>query len=76
MKVKIKSWNALATWVWNIENESQCAICQSDFESPCPRCKVPGDECPPSKMINKKILLQDFEFISLFFYLFSKKKIL
>lgn len=48
MKVKINSWNAIATWVWDIDSESNCTICQLPFESPCPKCKVPGDECVPS----------------------------
>lgn len=48
MKVRINAWNAIATWVWDIENENYCTICQLPFESPCPKCKVPGDECVPS----------------------------
>jgi anaphase-promoting complex subunit 11 len=47
MKVKINSWNAVATWKWDIETEECCTICQFAFESPCPRCKVPGDDCVP-----------------------------
>ena len=47
MKVKINSWNAVATWKWDIENEDCCTICQFAFEMPCPRCKVPGDDCVP-----------------------------
>ena len=47
MKVKIDSWNAVATWKWDIESEECCTICQYAFESPCPRCKVPGDDCVP-----------------------------
>src|SRR4051794_36812547 len=23
-----------------------CAICHSDYDSACPTCKVPGDDCP------------------------------
>lgn len=47
MKVKINSWHAVATWKWDIESADSCAICQFAFESPCPRCKVPGDGCIP-----------------------------
>lgn len=25
-----------------------CGICQSSFETCCPKCKIPGDSCPPS----------------------------
>jgi anaphase-promoting complex subunit 11 len=46
MKVKIKKWKGVATWLWDIE-EVKCTICQSDFESPCPKCKTPGDDCVP-----------------------------
>ena len=34
MKVEIKSWHAMATWMWNIDNEDSCAICNYPFESP------------------------------------------
>lgn len=47
MKVKINSWQAVATWKWDIQNAESCAICQFAFESPCPTCKMPGDECIP-----------------------------
>jgi hypothetical protein len=26
MKIKIKSWNAVATWVWNLDKDT-CTIC-------------------------------------------------
>ncbi len=47
MKVKINSWNSVATWKWDIENADKCTICQSEFEAPCPRCRIPGDDCVP-----------------------------
>lgn len=47
MKVKIESWHAVGTWKWDIENYECCTICLSPFESPCPRCKFPGDDCVP-----------------------------
>lgn len=31
MKVKIKSWQAVATWKWDIEDVDACAICQFAF---------------------------------------------
>ena len=48
MKFKVLAWNGVATWVWDIKNEMNCTICQLPFESPCPRCKTPGDDCIPS----------------------------
>ena len=49
MRVKVQTWNAVATWVWDIENQTDCTICQFPLESPCSKCKFPGDDCPPSK---------------------------
>lgn len=52
MKVKIVQWNAVASWVWDLETDNQqCSICQVPFESTCPRCKIPGDDCPPGIII-------------------------
>jgi hypothetical protein len=31
------------------DDDEVCGICQSAFESTCPECKVPGDDCPLSK---------------------------
>jgi hypothetical protein len=31
------------------DDEEVCGICQSAFESTCPECKVPGDDCPLSE---------------------------
>jgi anaphase-promoting complex subunit 11 len=28
------------------DNEN-CTICMTSYESPCPTCKMPGDDCPP-----------------------------
>jgi len=47
MRVKVKNWNAVGTWVWDIENQTDCTICQFPLESPCSKCKFPGDDCPP-----------------------------
>jgi anaphase-promoting complex subunit 11 len=30
------------------DDDEVCGICQSAFESCCPICKVPGDDCPLS----------------------------
>ncbi|KAK1753440.1 anaphase-promoting complex subunit 11 RING-H2 finger-domain-containing protein [Echria macrotheca] len=45
MKVKIKKWNAVATWRWDIPEDDVCGICQVDFDGTCPACKYPGDDC-------------------------------
>ncbi|KAL1779244.1 anaphase-promoting complex subunit 11 [Sigmodon hispidus] len=45
MKVKIKCWNGVATWLW-VANDENCGICRMAFNGCCPDCKVPGDDCP------------------------------
>jgi anaphase-promoting complex subunit 11 len=45
MKVKIRKWNAVATWRWDIPDDDVCGICQVDFDGTCPTCKYPGDDC-------------------------------
>jgi hypothetical protein len=32
------------------DDDEVCGICQSAFESTCPDCKVPGDDCPLSRL--------------------------
>ena len=31
------------------EEDEMCGVCQQEFESACPACKVPGDDCPLSR---------------------------
>jgi hypothetical protein len=31
------------------EEDEVCGICQLEFESSCPGCKIPGDDCPLSQ---------------------------
>lgn len=45
MKVKIKQWNGVASWLW-VANDENCGICRMSFNGCCPDCKVPGDDCP------------------------------
>ncbi|ODV62039.1 anaphase promoting complex subunit 11, partial [Ascoidea rubescens DSM 1968] len=45
MKVKIKNWHAISYWHWTVDDEL-CGICRAAFDSTCPVCKYPGDECP------------------------------
>ncbi|KPI96825.1 Anaphase-promoting complex subunit 11 [Papilio xuthus] len=39
------SWTGVATWRW-IANDDNCGICRMPFDSCCPDCKLPGDDCP------------------------------
>ncbi|TNN40289.1 Anaphase-promoting complex subunit 11 [Liparis tanakae] len=45
MKVKIRQWNGVASWLW-VANDENCGICRMHFNGCCPDCKVPGDDCP------------------------------
>ncbi|XP_058258325.1 anaphase-promoting complex subunit 11 isoform X2 [Hemibagrus wyckioides] len=45
MKVKIKQWHGVASWLW-VANDENCGICRAPFNGCCPDCKVPGDDCP------------------------------
>ncbi|KAI1422594.1 anaphase-promoting complex subunit 11 [Xylaria sp. FL1777] len=45
MKVKIKKWDAVATWRWDLPEDDVCGICQVHFDGTCPTCKYPGDDC-------------------------------
>ncbi|KAK2115546.1 Anaphase promoting complex subunit 11, partial [Saguinus oedipus] len=44
MKVKIKCWKGVATWLC-VANDETCGICRVAFNCCCPDCKVPGDDC-------------------------------
>jgi anaphase-promoting complex subunit 11 len=38
----------VATWRWAVADvDDVCGICRLAFESCCPTCKLPGDDCPP-----------------------------
>jgi anaphase-promoting complex subunit 11 len=37
------------------EEDEVCGICQLEFESACPGCKVPGDDCPLSKSDSSRL---------------------
>jgi hypothetical protein len=50
MKITIKSWHAIASWKWAVDEEC-CGICRMPFDSYCSQCKTPGDDCPPGKYI-------------------------
>jgi len=39
--------HGVGVWKWNVQNEEVCGICRMSYESCCPDCKFPGDDCPP-----------------------------
>ncbi len=41
MKIKVKSWTAVATWRW-VANDDSCGICRMPFDGCCSDCKLPG----------------------------------
>lgn len=49
MRVKIREWSSICYWNWNgCELDDLCGICQNNFDSSCPTCTIPGDDCPLS----------------------------
>ncbi|EDV21727.1 uncharacterized protein TRIADDRAFT_30014 [Trichoplax adhaerens] len=44
MKVTIQKWIGVASWKWQV-NDDNCGICRMPFDSCCPECKLPGDDC-------------------------------
>ena len=48
MKVRVRSWTAVALWKW-VANDPDCGICRLPFDGCCPDCKIPGDDCPLGK---------------------------
>lgn len=42
-------WHAVASWTWDAQDET-CGICRMAFDGCCPDCKLPGDDCPLSKL--------------------------
>lgn len=66
MKVKIKSWHAIAQWRWDTGNTDHdegdgegdvCGICRVPYEGCCPTCKVPGDDCPLSECATRSFVI-------------------
>lgn len=64
MKVTVTAVRPVAYWKWDTSTEAhkpfiydeyeedddaECGICRLAFESCCPECKVPGDDCPLSE---------------------------
>lgn len=38
MKVKIRQWNGVASWLW-VANDENCGICRMAFNGCCPECE-------------------------------------
>ena len=34
------------------DDDDVCGICQQAYESTCPECKIPGDDCPLSESLS------------------------
>jgi RING-box protein 1 len=48
-RVKVKKWNAVALWAWNVDVDV-CAICRNLIMEPCIECQAdarsaPSEEC-------------------------------
>ncbi|KAG4983314.1 hypothetical protein JHK87_028063 [Glycine soja] len=56
--VELVRWHAVASWTWDAQDET-CGICRMAFDGCCPDCKLPGDDCPLSKLL-LMILLATF----------------
>lgn len=39
MKVKIKQWHGVASWLW-VANDENCGICRAPFNGCCPDCRA------------------------------------
>lgn len=60
MRVRIKEWNAVASWRWDMPEDEVCGICRVQFDGTCPTCKFPGDDCSlcmPSQQLNESAVL-------------------
>lgn len=59
MKVKIKSYQAVANWKWDLPegSDDKCGICRNEFDATCTKCKFPGDECPISTRTGSKLVI-------------------
>ncbi|KAJ8330407.1 hypothetical protein BDV3_003110 [Batrachochytrium dendrobatidis] len=48
LQITIHNWRSVAEWRWAVvpDDDDVCAICMNPYESCCPKCKLPGDDCP------------------------------
>ncbi|OAJ44799.1 hypothetical protein BDEG_27992 [Batrachochytrium dendrobatidis JEL423] len=51
MTARQEHWRSVAEWRWAVvpDDDDVCAICMNPYESCCPKCKLPGDDCPLGK---------------------------
>jgi len=64
MKVRIKKWNAVASWRWDVPEDDVCGICRVQFDGTCPNCRFPGDDCPLRLPLPPHLALPSFPYDS------------
>ena len=49
MKIRLLGARFVTSWRWSVtkDPEDTCGICRLAYESVCPTCKLPGEDCPP-----------------------------
>ena len=49
IKVRLLGARFVTSWRWSVtkDPEDTCGICRLAYESVCPTCKLPGEDCPP-----------------------------
>lgn len=47
IEVQINAIVGVSYWTWNCK-DMICGICCEAFDQACPRCRAPGDACPPA----------------------------
>ena len=49
IKVRLVGARFITSWRWSVtkDPEDTCGICRLAYESVCPTCKLPGEDCPP-----------------------------
>ena len=45
--VRITAARYVVSWRWDVGGGDVCGICRNYFEACCPKCTMPGDDCPP-----------------------------
>ncbi|KAL0249142.1 hypothetical protein GEMRC1_004375 [Eukaryota sp. GEM-RC1] len=44
--LELLQYNGIAFWQWDTKDRDCCGICHNSFDAPCPKCELPGDNCP------------------------------
>ncbi len=49
IRVRLLGARFVTSWRWSVtkDPEDTCGICRLAYESVCPTCKLPGEDCPP-----------------------------